>query len=91
MLWLWKWEEPLTSFHGLLPTSLDTSALIICSEKYFVSLVFIPIKAYKIILTMKFPDLRYFLYKGAYYQQKDGAAMESPVSTVVANIYMEMY
>ena len=28
----------------------------------------------------------YFIYKGQYYQQKDGAAMGSPVSPVVANI-----
>ena len=33
----------------------------------------------------------YFLYKGEYYQQGDGAAMGSPVSPVVANIYMEMF
>ena len=33
----------------------------------------------------------YFLYKGEYYQQKDGATMGSPVSPVVANIYMEMF
>ena len=33
----------------------------------------------------------YFVYKGEYYQEKDGAAMGSPVSPVVANIYMEMF
>ena len=33
----------------------------------------------------------YFLYKGEYYQQKDGAVMGSPVSPVVANIYIEMF
>ena len=26
-----------------------------------------------------------------YYQQRDGVAMESPVSSVVANIYMELF
>ena len=31
----------------------------------------------------------YFLYQGQYYEQKDGTAMGSPVSLVVANIYME--
>ena len=33
----------------------------------------------------------YFMYRGEYYQQKDRAAMGSPVSPVVANIYMEMF
>ena len=33
----------------------------------------------------------YFIYGGEYYQQKDGAAMGSPVSPVVANIYMERF
>ena len=33
----------------------------------------------------------YFLYKGEYYQQEDGAAMGSPVAPVVANIDMEMF
>ena len=33
----------------------------------------------------------YFMYWGEYYQQKDEAAMGSPVSPVVANIYMEMF
>ena len=32
-----------------------------------------------------------FVYKGEYYQQEDGAAMGSPVSPVVANVYMEMF
>ena len=31
----------------------------------------------------------YFLYQGQYYEQKDGTAMGSPVSLVVADIYME--
>ena len=33
----------------------------------------------------------YFMYQGEFYQQRDGAAMGSPVSPVVANIYMEMF
>ena len=33
----------------------------------------------------------YFSFRGEFYQQKDGAAMGSPVSPVVANIYMEMF
>ena len=33
----------------------------------------------------------YFLYKGEYYQQKDGAAMGSPVSPVVTNINVELF
>ena len=31
----------------------------------------------------------YFLYHGSYYEQTDGTAMGSPVSPVVANIFME--
>ena len=33
----------------------------------------------------------YFLYDGVYYEQKDGAAMGSPVSAVIANLYMESF
>ena len=33
----------------------------------------------------------YFSFRREYYQQVDGAAMGSPVSLVVANIYMEMF
>ena len=33
----------------------------------------------------------YFKFQGSYYKQTDGAAMRSPVSPVVANIYMEMF
>ena len=33
----------------------------------------------------------YFCFREEYHQQKDGAAMGSPVSPVVANIYMEMF
>ena len=31
----------------------------------------------------------YFLYRNEYYQQMEGAAMGSPASPIVANIYME--
>jgi len=31
----------------------------------------------------------YFQYNGSIYKQKDGAAMGSPVSAVIANLYME--
>ncbi|XP_053406480.1 uncharacterized protein LOC128559257 [Mercenaria mercenaria] len=33
----------------------------------------------------------YFVYQGKYYQQKQGAAMGSPVSPLVANLYMEFF
>ena len=33
----------------------------------------------------------YFSFRGEFYRQRDGAAMGSPVSPVVANIYMEMF
>ena len=33
----------------------------------------------------------YFQYNGSIYEQKDGAAMGSPVSAVVANLYMEEF
>ena len=33
----------------------------------------------------------YFLYDDAFYQQRSGAAMGSPVSPVVANLYMEWF
>ena len=33
----------------------------------------------------------YFQYNGSIYEQKDGAAMGSPVSTVIANLYMEEF
>ena len=31
----------------------------------------------------------YFQYDGSIYEQKDGAAMGSPVSAVIANLYMK--
>ena len=31
----------------------------------------------------------YFTFKGRFYEQKDGAAMGSPISPIVANLYME--
>ena len=33
----------------------------------------------------------YFSYNGSLYEQEEGAAMGSPVSAVVANIYMEVF
>jgi hypothetical protein len=33
----------------------------------------------------------YFVYEGVFYQQCKGAAMGSPVSPIVANIYMESF
>ena len=33
----------------------------------------------------------YFQYNGSIYEQKDGAAMGSPVSVVFANLYMEEF
>ena len=33
----------------------------------------------------------YFQYNGSTYEQKDGAAMGSPVSAVIANLYMESF
>ena len=33
----------------------------------------------------------YFSYDGVFYEQIDGAAMGSPVSPVVANLYMEFF
>ena len=33
----------------------------------------------------------YFQYNGLIYEQKDGAAMDSPVSAVIANLYMEEF
>ena len=33
----------------------------------------------------------YFLYVGVYYEQTDGEAMGSPVSAVIANLYLESF
>ena len=33
----------------------------------------------------------YFQYNGSIYEQKDGAAMGSPVSAVIANLYTENF
>jgi len=33
----------------------------------------------------------YFQYNGSIYEQQEGAAMESPVSPVIANLYMEVF
>ena len=34
---------------------------------------------------------RYFCYRGFFYTQKEGAAMGSPVSPIIANLYMEFF
>ena len=36
-------------------------------------------------------DTTYFIFNGVYYKQAHGAAMGSPVSPIVANIYMEAF
>ena len=33
----------------------------------------------------------YFQYNGSIYEQREGAAMRSPVSAVIANLYMESF
>jgi len=33
----------------------------------------------------------YFHYNGSIYKQRDSAAMGSPVSTVIVNLYMEIF
>ena len=33
----------------------------------------------------------YFVFQGQYYEQVEGAAMGSPLSPLVANIYMELF
>ena len=35
--------------------------------------------------------ITYFQYKNSYYEQIEGAAMSSPLSTIIANIYMEHF
>ena len=36
-------------------------------------------------------NITYFIYDGVFYKQKKGAAMGSPVSPIVANLYMEHF
>ena len=33
----------------------------------------------------------YFTYRGKFYEQVEGAAMGSPISPIVANLYMENF
>ena len=33
----------------------------------------------------------YFLFQGKYYEQVHGAAMGSPISTLIANLFMEEF
>ncbi len=42
-------------------------------------------------LLMLLLDTTYFVYKGNFYKQKHGAAMGTPVSPLVANLYMEQF
>ena len=32
-----------------------------------------------------------YMYKGVFYEQREGAAMGSPVSAIVANLYMKFF
>ena len=46
----------------------------------------------KILELLKFClDTTYFVYKNQIYKQKRGAAMGSPVSPIIANLYMEVF
>ena len=46
----------------------------------------------KILELLKFClDTTYFVYKNQLYKQKRGAAMGSPVSPIIANLYMEVF
>jgi hypothetical protein len=38
-----------------------------------------------------FLNTTYFMYRGKFYKQKHGVAMGSPVSLIVANLYMEHF
>ena len=42
-----------------------------------------------VMLLGVFLNTTYFVYNGQFYQQKKGAAMGTPVSPLVANLYME--
>ena len=33
----------------------------------------------------------YFIFQGRFYEQQEGAAMGSPISPIVANLYMEKF
>ena len=46
----------------------------------------------KILELLKFClDTTYFVYKNQIYKQERGAAMGSPVSPIIANLYMEVF
>lgn len=46
----------------------------------------------KIVDLLKFVlHSTYFMYNGDFYEQQEGAAMGSPVSAVIANLYMESF
>ena len=46
-------------------------------------------------MQIELPDMclrsTYFIYRGEFYEQREGAAMGYPVSAVVANLYMEFF
>ena len=51
-----------------------------------------PLSVERILALLKFClNTTYFTYDGVFYQQCKGAAMGSPVSPIVANIYMESF
>ncbi|XP_072037416.1 uncharacterized protein [Amphiura filiformis] len=51
-----------------------------------------PLKTNHILELLTFClNTTYFVYKGQYYKQTHGAAMGSPVSPIVANLYMESF
>ena len=43
------------------------------------------------MLLMKCMESSYFTYDGGFYQQTDGAAMGSPLSPILANLFMEWF
>jgi hypothetical protein len=51
-----------------------------------------PLTVERVLQLLKFClNTTYFMYNGLYYKQTQGAAMGSPVSPIVANLYMESF